>query len=190
MVKLLLTLTLYGIINSSWAQNTSVEKSTFGIQVGAVGVWIYNEARVANSIALRSEIGLRSEFKDYTEATLYLAPVITLEPRWYYNLKQRNSDEKNTFWNSGNFVTIKLSYVPDWFFISIIPPYWGSNYLNEISIIPTWGIRRNIRNHFNYEAGLGIGWEYVFKKDYYVQGKGVTGSFIAINLHFRVGYRF
>ena len=86
MRSLLLTFISFGLIMTSKAQITSVEKSTFGIQVGAVGVWTYNEAKLTNSIALRSEFGLRCKFQDYTEASLYFAPVITLEPRWYYNL--------------------------------------------------------------------------------------------------------
>jgi hypothetical protein len=27
--------------------------------------------------------------------------------------------------------------------------------VNQISIIPTWGIKRNIGNHFTYETGIG-----------------------------------
>lgn len=29
----------------------------YGIQTGLLGVWVYNEARLTNSIALRTEIG-------------------------------------------------------------------------------------------------------------------------------------
>ena len=39
------------------AQNISVEKSVFGIQTG-LGIWVHNESRMSNKIALRSELGL------------------------------------------------------------------------------------------------------------------------------------
>ena len=188
MRSLLLTFISFGLIMTSKAQITSVEKSTFGIQVGAVGVWTYNEAKLTNSIALRSEFGLRCKFQDYTEASLYFAPVITLEPRWYYNLTKRSSKEKNIAWNSANFISIQTSFTPNWFIIPVIPND-AVPLNNQISIIPTWGIRRNVGNHFNYEAGIGIGYEYISKKDGYSYHPN-TGSFIAINLHFRIGYRF
>lgn len=185
----LLTFIFCGLITASKAQSISVEKSTFGIQVGAVGVWIYNESKLTNSIALRSEVGLESKFKEYTEAAFYLAPVITLEPKWYYNLKKRSAKEKDTAWNSGNFISIQISYVPDWFIIPIVNSSFDVLHRSQISIVPTWGIRRNFGNYFNYEAGLGIGYEYIFKKNPYDFHPN-TGGFRTINLHLRIGYRF
>ncbi|WP_344714740.1 hypothetical protein [Winogradskyella damuponensis] len=38
-------------------QNTSVEKSIFGLQTGVLGIWAYNEAKLSNTIALRTEHG-------------------------------------------------------------------------------------------------------------------------------------
>lgn len=188
MKNILLTFIFCCLIATSKAQTASVEKSTFGVQIGAVGVWVYNEFKLSNNIALRSEIGLSAKFHEYTEATLYLAPVITLEPRWYYNLKKRSAKEKDTAWNGADFISIQTSYVPDWFIIPIVHSYWISYNHRQISIIPTWGIRRNIGDHFNFEAGLGIGYEYIFEDDYHYNPN--TGSFVAINVHFRIGYRF
>ncbi|MBG6060810.1 hypothetical protein IWX83_000582 [Flavobacterium sp. CG_9.1] len=71
------------------AQEVSVEKSIFGIQAGfgtRVGIWLNNEMKLTNSIALRSEIGLEN---DYTVGTHYegagfiLQPIVSLEPRYY-----------------------------------------------------------------------------------------------------------
>ena len=58
---------------------------------------------------------------------------------------------------------------------------------DQISIIPTWGIRRNIGNHFTYETGIGIGYLYYFAKD---AGYAENESDVAVNLHLRIGYRF
>ncbi|HZJ74187.1 MAG TPA: hypothetical protein VFC87_05235, partial [Perlabentimonas sp.] len=58
---------------------------------------------------------------------------------------------------------------------------------SNISIIPTWGIKRNIGRHFTYEAGFGIGYLYYFAKNVgYSENKGEVG----VNLHLRIGYRF
>ena len=59
--------------------------------------------------------------------------------------------------------------------------------ISDISIIPTWGIRRNIGKHLNYEAGIGIGYRYVFAKQ---AGFLENESEAAVNLHLRIGYRF
>ena len=63
------------------AQNSSVEKSVFGIQTGFLGIWGHNESRLSNKIALRSEIGFDAGYQSgffYTEDVFFLAPVLTL----------------------------------------------------------------------------------------------------------------
>jgi len=169
------------------AQNISVEKSVFGIQTGLLGIWAHNESRLSNTIALRSELGLDGAIWDgsiYDEVGFSLSPVLTLEPRFYYNLNKRNSKSKNITSNSGNFISIKTSYYPDWFVIS---NYQYESILSGISIIPTWGIRRNMGAHFNFEAGAGIGYQYSFAK---AAGYPNNTSEAVVNLHLRFGYVF
>ena len=160
------------------AQNASVEKTVFGIQTGFLGIWVHNESRLSNTIALRSEFGLDAGilFTDFEgNSGFLLAPVLILEPRFYYNLNKRNSKSKDTKNNSGNFISLKTSYHPDWFVISDITEHITS----DISFIPTWGIRRNIETHFNYETGAGIGIRF-FSNESEAIG----------NLHLRIGYVF
>ena len=174
------TITLIFISLSTFcnAQNVSVEKSVFGIQTGFLGIWGHNESRLSNKIALRSEIGLDAGilFTDFEgRSGFLLAPVLTLEPRFYYNLNKRNSKLKDISNNSGTFISLKTSYHPDWFVISDITDHITS----DISFIPTWGIRRNIGTHFNYETGAGIGIRFFSNES------GAVG-----NLHLRIGYVF
>lgn len=169
------------------AQNVSVEKSVFGIQTGFLGIWGHNESRLSNKIALRSELGFDTGFWGgffYDEDGFLLTPVLTLEPRFYYNLNKRNSKSKNITNNSGNFISVKTSYHPDWFVISSVKDI---SIISDISFIPTFGIRRNIGTHFNYEAGLGFGYRYIFAKaaGYYSNESEATA-----NLHLRIGYVF
>ncbi len=187
MKKALLTLIFCGLSVIATSQNTSVEKSTFGIQTGFLGLWVHNEARLSNQFALRSELGLDTGVfgNDIYGAVGYiLVPTITLEPRWYYNLNKRAAKSRRIDGNSGNFISIKTTYHPDWFVISNED---NINFIADITIVPTWGIRRHIGNHFTYEAGIGIGYVHYFKED---NVHLINEADVAVNLHLRIGYRF
>jgi len=54
MKKILLVISLCLLNFEAKAQNPSVEKSTYGIQIGFLGVWAHNESRLSNSMALRA----------------------------------------------------------------------------------------------------------------------------------------
>ena len=174
-------------VTAQQLQDASVENSSFGIQTGFLGIWAHNEYKLSNSIALRAELGFDAGvFNDnFSSGSFFiLAPVITLEPRWYYNLNKRLSKSRRIDGNSGNFISIKTSYHPD-FIIGDIPN--NTNFISDISIIPTWGIRRNLGKHFNYETGIGLGYIHFFKeKNVYIKDTNM----LALNLHLRIGYRF
>lgn len=187
MKKIFCFLALCGLTFIAKSQTASVEKSTYGIQTGFLGIWVHNESKLSNQFALRSELGLDTGIfgSDINDVDgLLLVPAITVEPRWYYNLNKRENKSKRIDGNSGNFISIKTTYHPDWFVISNVD---NINFISDISIIPTWGIRRNIGKSFNYELGFGIGYVHYFKEDnvIFFDESGVTA-----NLHLRIGYRF
>lgn len=187
MKKIILTLTLCGLSIIAKSQNASVEESTYGIQTGFLGVWVHNETKLTNAIALRSEIGLDSGIWGgdfYNQTGFLMTPVITLEPRLYYNLNKRVSKSRRIDGNSGNFIALKASFHPDWFVISNSD---NIRVVSDITIVPTWGIKRTIGNHFTYEAGIGIGYRYSYAKQ---AGFLENESDVAANLHLRIGYRF
>ena len=185
--RMIITLSIFMFTIVTKAQNASVEKSTFGIQTGILGIWVHREVKLTNLIALRAELGMDAGiwYGGFYPKTGYLiTPVFTFEPRWYYNLEKRQSKSKSITGNSGNFLTIQTSYHPNWFTIS---NYDNAKILNQVSLIPTWGIRRNIGEHFTYETGIGLGYRYYFAKSV---GYTKDESSAALNLHLRVGYRF
>ena len=188
MKKTIILLALCGLTSIAKSQNTSVEKSIFGLQTGVLGIWVYNETKLSNTIALRTEIGFdfgiwETTYYDDYDSPFILTPVIVIEPRFYYNLKKRSKNSKRIDGNSGSFIALKTSYHPELALFNAD----DAPLVSDFAIIPTWGIRRNIGNHFSYEAGIGIGYSYTFAKR---AGYSEDESGIEPNMHLRVGYRF
>lgn len=171
---------------SVFAQNATVEKSIFGIQTGFLGVWANHEARLGNKFALRSEIGLEASFSGgtFSNDIFVIAPTLKLEPRFYYNLQKRLDKGKSIAKNTANFLAINVTYVPDWFTISNED---NVSVIENFSIIPKWGIRRVVGEHFTYEAGIGIGYQYSNYKQF---GFSQNESDVTADLHLRIGYTF
>jgi len=189
MKKIVITLILCGLTFIAKSQNASIEKSTFGVQTGVLGIWVYNEVKLSNKIALRTELGFdfgiwETTFYDDYDSPFLLTPVIVIEPRFYYNLEKRLKNSKRIDGNSGNFIALKTGYHPDWF---VLFNKDNAPVVSDFSIIPTWGIRRNLGKHFNYEAGLGAGFSYTFAKR---AGYAKNKAEMELNMHLRIGYRF
>lgn len=187
MKNILLVFGLILLFTTSYAQEATVEKSVYGVQVGFLGVWGHQEARLSKQMAWRTELGFDNGIwgGDFYEKTGFLfTPVITVEPRWYFNLKKRVAKGKDISGNSGNFLSVKTSFHPDWFVIS---NYKNISIISDLSIVPTWGMRRNIGKHFNYETGIGLGYRHIFAKS---AGYIKDEDDVALNLLLRIGYRF
>ena len=184
MKKIVVVILFCAFATITKAQNSKVEKSITGIQTGFLGVWIYNEYKITHNIALRSEIGLNSGFKDHGVTDFLMAPVFTIEPRTYYNIGKREAKKKNVKNNSANFFALTAKYNPDWFVIS---NNTNENVPNQILIAPKWGIRRGLGAHFNYELGVGLG-----IRSYFGEKIGSNGESTetAADVHLRIGYTF
>jgi hypothetical protein len=169
------------------AQEAHVEKSVWGVQGSLPGFWGYNESRLADAVALRSEVGFAGGYM-YTYSNsgsrhryLFL-PQLTLEPRWYYDLAQRQAKSKHTMHNSGNYFSLQTTFYLQWPVIS----NFHFQPVNTLTIVPSWGIRRHYGTHFCLEAGAGVGYQHVFNKN----NDELDRNNLAYNLHFRVGYTF
>ncbi|WP_395062655.1 hypothetical protein [Flavobacterium sp.] len=175
---LILSLTQVGF--SQEKKTSSVEKSIFGIQIGTLGVWAHNEFKLANEFSLRSELGVNFGLiggEIHNGTTLISAPSFSLEPRWYYNLSERASKNKNISKNSADFLTLGIHYFPG-------VNSTKFNVISQISFIPKWGIKRTLGDHFTYEAGIGLGYVKYLDKNY-SSNKNLIGD-----LHLRLGYTF
>jgi len=147
------------LISFAQQQQASLTESTMGLQIGTFGIWIYNEAKISNSLALRADLGIDAYLATVNSDILkpYIIPAVSLEPRWYYNLKRRVRKGRRIDSNSGDFVSLIAKINPNVFVFpkNIEPPHM-------FSIIPSWGIRRAIGRNFNFETSLGAGYRLSF----------------------------
>lgn len=188
-IFLVTTIFISFFTSNSNAQDASVEKNITGIQIGPTGIFANNEFKLTNQLVLRAEAGLSAGYwagAQYDGLGFLLTPVLRAEPRWYYNLNRRVEKGRDIKGNSGNFIALQTSYYPDWFVISKED---NLTVLNQISVIPTWGIRRTLGKHFDYEAGIGIGYAHTFEKKIGIYTYKAESDAVA-NIHLRIGYHF
>ncbi|MBC7556228.1 MAG: hypothetical protein H7195_04625 [Chryseobacterium sp.] len=178
-----LTIILFSIVNVLvFSQKTvSVEKSLTGIQVGFLGADLYNETRISDKFVIRSQFTLNPSIwgGDFYDKTGFaLTPEISVSSKYYYNLSSRAEKGKNISHNSGNYIDLKLGYLPNWFVISN-----SDIKVNEsLFILPSYGLRRNFSKNFNYEFNVGLGIGKVLK--------GNSNFQAYPDLSFKVGYDF
>lgn len=164
-------------------QNSTVEKSVTGAQIGLFGLDLYNEAKLADKVALRTELSLFPAIWGgdmYAKTGFAFYPAITLQPKFYYNIAKRAEEGKNTKNNSANYFGLQVRYIPNWFVISNEK---NLNLSNQLNFIPTFGIRRNFSENFNYEFKAGYGYGTTFGYDNNTSG-GV------LDLSIKIGYDF
>ena len=179
-------------IQAQEQQNSSVEKEVYGVQVG-LGFWGYYELGLSKTIVLRGELGFEPyagdlDYDGSNKIYFGFTPVIKAEPRWYYNLNKRTQKGKNIAKNSGNFLSLDVAYNPNSFTI-LNNSDRDLEILNQLRVIPTWGIRRTYWDHFTLETGAGLGYVRSFKSDdYYLHPD--DEHLIALKIYFRLGYTF
>ena len=162
MKKFILLLIFYFFYSITFSQKTlsnceniGVNKSILSIQTGYFGIWINHELKLHKKIALRTEIGTEYRLKFAIKQSfdsLKNQVSIFLEPKYYFNLKKRESKNKNIKNNAGNYISLRTN-------INILNNLeTGEIYFHTLT--PTYGIRRNITSHFNLELSFGYGISY------------------------------
>lgn len=183
MKKTILLLGMLSISALSNAQITTVEKSITGAQIGLFGLDVYNEAKFADKVALRSEASLFPAIWGgdmYAKTGFAFYPAISLQPKYYYNIAKRAENGKNTKNNSANYLGLQVRYIPNWFVISNDK---NLSLTNQINFIPTFGIRRNFAENFNYEFKAGFGYGTTIGND-----KNLSGGILDLSI--KIGYDF
>ncbi len=165
------------------SQHADAQKSSWSLQTGFMGLYLNNEIRFSEKLALRNETGI-----EMTSRTLLcnkdIPFVITTEPRFYFS--GLNADKS---W----LLSLKTSYHPQYLLIS------RGTYKSDVSIVPTIAVRYKLGKHFTYECGAGIGYGYIFRStdnpacpnsSYSNEQEQSTryGSVLAFNCVLRIGY--
>lgn len=183
MKKLPYIITLFVSIMNYSQSKSLLEKSVFGSQLGIIGINFYNESRLDEKLALRTEASLNLASiwgGDFYPKTGYIfVPSFKISPRFYYNIDKRESLGRNIKNNSANFVDLSLIYSPNWMVISNVDNVVVNN---AVFLIPNWGIRRNFAHHFNYEFNIGLGLGKTLIKH--------SNFELVPSLGFRLGYDF
>lgn len=173
------------------AQEETVAKSLWGVQIGIHPFAINNELKITNSIALRNELGFGLVWADngYYNSTAQWAivPSVNVEPRYYYNLKKRVKKGKRIDRNSGNYLSLYVGFEPG---IGITSN--NVDLFPVVSTIPMWGIKRAIGKNFNFETALGVGYGWTFEKHTLYNGSIIrnTERGVTYGIRLALGYNF
>ena len=174
------------------AQEVSVEKNLWGIQTLIFPLSVYNEAKLTPNIALRSELvwgfGWTGNGSYHDNSVQWaVIPYLGIEPRYYYNLNRRKQKGKRIDGNSGNYLSLYTGFQPGFGITSK-----NVDLFPVVYIVPSYGLRRNIGKHFNFEAAFGIGYGWEFEKYTYPGGRDYrnTDSGTVYNVRLAFGYMF
>ena len=157
----------------------SQEKATdlFSIKAGLVGAWLGYEKSVNDVFTVNGEIGYEGgvfagEIWE-NDFNYVFTSTLSLEARYYYNFNRRIEKGKNTLNNAGNFLGLELAFTPDWGTISNSDDI---SVVRTFSIIPKYGLRRNLSNKFNFELAFGPGYQW--------GGNKLNGATFAADIRF------
>lgn len=136
----------------AYAQNDKVQ-NVHSLKVTFIGLSYAYEQSISQKSTVNFELMVAGGFgSSFISGDYWLiTPIIRVEPRYYYNYFKRIAKNKKTINNSANYLSLSADYQ---FGTSI-----GNNAqaLRTFSLIPKWGLKRTIGNHFIFEFATGIG---------------------------------
>jgi len=136
----------------SYAQNDRVQ-NVHSLKATFIGLSYSYEQSISQRSAINFELMIGGGFGSNIFVGDYwlIAPIMRVEPRYYYNYLKRVSQGKKTINNSANYLSLSADYV----FGTIIGD--NAHAVQAFMIIPKWGLKRTIGNHFVFEFAAGFG---------------------------------
>ena len=134
--------------------------SNHSVSVELAGLMYAYECPLGDRFSLVTRVGTQAgiQYASYSSFwgerehrwSVGLYPVLSVEPRYYYNLSKRYEAGKNAFKNSGGFLSCNLQYY--------LPPYYRRHVDNSGGFVmtPFWGFRRVWYRHLLFELGGGL----------------------------------
>lgn len=134
--------------------------TTHSVSVELAGLMYAYECPLGNRFSLVARVGTQAgiQYSSYSSFwgerehrwSVGLYPVLSVEPRYYYNLSKRYEAGKNAFKNSGAFLSCNVQYY--------FPPYYRHQVEGKggLVVTPFWGFRRVWYRHLLFELGGGL----------------------------------
>lgn len=101
--------------------------------------------------------------------TLLFRPILLIEPRFYYNVIRRHKEDRFIN-NSASFFSISSGLIFDSFNLAESSA--------KVFIIPKWGFRRAMGNHFIFETQIGGGIEFGHGSSQFIPGLDIKFGYI------------
>ena len=172
LILLSIFISVYGLASAQIGRTTNLStlKTTF------LGLSYSYEQSISQKSTINYEFMLAGRFgSGYPNGNYWLiVPVMRVEPRYYYNLITRYDKGRKTMNNSANYLAISADYQ--------LGTSIGSraSSVSTLNVIPKWGMKRTIGQHFIFEFAAGIG----AQKSEYTNWKAEPG------LDLKFGYSF
>jgi len=153
MMKRLSIISIFIFVTTlSYAQNDKVQ-NVHSLKASFIGLSYAYEQSISQKLTINLELMLAGGFgSNFIGGDYWLvSPIMRVEPRYYYNYLKRAENSKNTNHNSANYLSLSADYQ--------FGSSFGSNAhaLRAFCLIPKWGLKRAIGNHFIFEFATGIG---------------------------------
>jgi hypothetical protein len=155
-------------------QNQYIAAHLLGVEYGYEKPLATDITLLGKASAGMQSIGYSSNSWTDEDGWFYTAGAsVGAEMRYYYNLKKRLREGKDTRYNSGNFWSLGLEYNT--------PSIYKHNadYSSSIALVPAWGFKKVYKNNLMLE--LNLGWQFGY-------AGGEFGTMPKID--FKFGYRF
>ncbi len=151
-----------------------------------IGVAYAYEMNVAPAMTMRYSgmlfysFGMYDNIYNEKERWGMLGYGLSTESRWYYNYKKRQSKGKNVRCNSSGYFALQLRYAYTPYQYSVGIFQYDHIGQNTLSVMPRWGMRRNLGQRFYFDGSFGLG---------YIYGE-YSGNGLATMLTLSLGYVF
>jgi len=140
----------------SFAQDAEGVGNVHSVQAAIIplGVGYGYEHALSKKFTLNTELMLSGGLSGVFGVVM--SPTLRVEPRFYYNYLKRSGRGQKILNNSANFLSLSIENRFNAYIINVDV----KKGLNLISVIPKWGQRRAIGQHFFFEWALGVGASY------------------------------
>lgn len=140
-------------LNQVFAQQI---ESLHSVKVGIPSITYSYEHALGKQFSINMEAGSDWSWRYSNHSSeIIFSPILIIEPRLYYSVKRRHEIGRLTN-NSASFFSVAASYESG---------ILQKNSRGILSLIPKWGFRRAMGNHFIFETQLGAGLK-IYRRSY------------------------